>query len=292
MARLAIPLPGNGAFAAKLARQPGFESGVLTVRRFPDGERHVRLGSEVTGRHVDIVCTLNEADEHFLPLAFAADALRDLGAISVNLVAPYLGYMRQDARFRVGEAVTSRTFARLLSQVVDSLLTVDPHLHRISSLAEIYSIPARAVSAAPEIAAWIRREAPDALVIGPDAESEQWARQIAEPSGVPYVVMQKVRSGDRDVHVDVPDLTPYRGRRPVLVDDIASSGRTLAAAAHAIAKQGMGRPDCVVVHAIFAGDALDHVRPVVSRLISTDSIEHPTNAISLAPLIGRALTDG
>lgn len=291
MPRLVIPLPGNERFAEELAREAGSPIGALAARRFPDGEHYVRVQDDVKGRHIDLVCTLTNPDQHFLSLAFAADTLRDLGASSVNLVAPYLGYMRQDARFQAGEAVTSRTFARLLSSVVDSLVTVDPHLHRISALADLYSIPALALSAAPMIGAWVRREAPDALVIGPDAESEQWARVIAEVAGVPFLVMRKIRGGDRRVRVDAPDLTPYRGRRPVLVDDIVSSGRTLAAAAQAIAAQGMGEPVCVVVHAIFSGDALDVIRPMVSRLVSTDTVGHPTNEISVAPLIARTLTD-
>lgn len=291
MSRLIIPLPGNERFTEELAREMGLPIGGLTARRFPDGEQYVRVLDDVKGRHIDLVCTLTDPDQHFLRLAFTADALRDLGASSVNLVAPYLGYMRQDARFLPGEAVTSRTFGRLLSEAVDSLVTVDPHLHRISSLAEVYAIPALALSAAPMIAAWVCQEAPDALVIGPDAESEQWAREIAEPAGVPFAVMRKIRSGDRQVHIEAPDLTRHRGRRPVIIDDIASSGRTLVAAAQAIAAQGLGQPDCVVVHAIFAGDALDKIRPVVSRLVSTNTVAHPTNAINVAPLLAHSLVD-
>lgn len=289
MDRLLLPLPGNEAFAARLAREPGFALGALKVRAFPDGERYVRIEGDVAGRDVVLVCTLVQADKHFLPLAFAADAARDLGGASVGLVAPYLGYMRQDARFQPGEAITSRTFARLISGTMDFLVTVDPHLHRFSSLAELYAVPGHAVPSAGVIGAWIRREAPDALVVGPDAESEQWARQIAEAAGAPYVVMRKTRTGDRQVRVEVPDLSVHRGRRPVLVDDIASSGRTLVAAARGVADQGFGAPDCVVVHPLFAGDALDQVRAVVRRLVSTDTVEHETNAIGVAPLIARAM---
>ncbi|WP_421935495.1 ribose-phosphate diphosphokinase [Phenylobacterium sp.] len=289
MSRLLLPMPGNGDFAARLAAAGAFELGPLEVRAFPDGERYVRIDADVGGRDVALVCTLAQADQHFLPLAFAADALRDLGAASVTLVAPYLGYMRQDARFQPGEAVTSRTFARLLSSTVDGLLTVDPHLHRFTSLDELYSVPAQALPAAAEIGAWVAREAPDALVVGPDSESVQWAEDIANAAGVPFVVLQKRRTGDRQVSIEVPDLNAYRGRRAVLVDDIASSGRTLATAAHGIIDQGFGAPDMVVVHALFADDALAAVQRLVQRVISTDTVAHSTNAISVAPHVAEAL---
>ena len=79
---------------------------------------------------MDLICTLTHPDQQFLLLVFAADAARELGAREVNLVAPYLAYMRQDKRFHDGESVTSRSFARMVSSTLDKLLTVDPHLHR------------------------------------------------------------------------------------------------------------------------------------------------------------------
>ncbi len=290
MPRLLLPLPGNETFAAALARETGFAVGALHVRAFPDGESYVRIDADVARRDVVLVCTLAQPDLQLLPLLFAADALRDLGAASVTLAAPYLGYMRQDARFQPGEAVTSRTFARLISSAVNSLVTVDPHLHRYSTLSQLYPIPAQALQAATAIGVWIAREVPDALVLGPDAESEQWAREIAEAAGAPFAVMRKTRSGDRQVSIEAPDLKAHHGRQAVLVDDIASSGRTLVAAARALEAQGFARPDCIVVHPLFAGDALEQVRAVVGRLASTDTVEHPTNAISVAPLVARALT--
>lgn len=289
MSRLLLPMPGNGDFAALLSSAGAGDLGPLEVRAFPDGERYVRIDADVGGRDVALVCTLAQADQHFLPLAFAADALRDLGAVSVTLVAPYLGYMRQDARFQPGEAVTSRTFARLLSSTIDALVTVDPHLHRFTSLDELYSVPARALPAAAEIGAWVAREAPDALIVGPDTESAQWAEEIAKVAAAPSVVLQKRRTGDREVSIEVPDLGSHQGRRAVLVDDIASSGRTLAAAARGIIAQGFAAPDAVVVHALFAGDALDAVKQVMRRVISTNTVPHPTNAIDVAPRVASAL---
>lgn len=69
--------------------------------------------------------------------------------------------MRQDKRFRPGEAITSRTYARLLSSSLDFLVTVDPHLHRWHSLDELFAIRTRVVAAAPAIAGWQRRHLRD-----------------------------------------------------------------------------------------------------------------------------------
>lgn len=286
--RLLVPLPGSEAFSAQVAAAGrNVELGRLEFRRFPDGERYVRIDADPKGRPVDIVC--QNADEHFLTVAFVADALRELGAGEITLVAPYLGYMRQDARFRPGEAVTSRTFARLVSSTVDRLVTVDPHLHRFASLDELYDIPCVALRAAPLIGDWIIHEVANPLIIGPDAESKQWAAEIAAKAEAPFAVLSKRRRGDREVEISVPDLGRHRGRQPVLIDDIASSGRTLTAAAEALGLQGFPAPVCVVVHPIFAGDAFAKTSEVFRRIVSTDTLPHSSNAITVTSLIAAAL---
>jgi ribose-phosphate pyrophosphokinase len=284
---LILPLPGDEALAATLARLTGAELGRLEHRRFPDGETYLRLLSEVAGREVVLVATLVDPDRKVLPLIFAARTARELGATRVTLVAPYLAYMRQDKAFHPGEAVTSSQFAALLSHEVDRLITVDPHLHRHTDLSEIYSIPAEALHAAPLIADWIARNVPAPLIVGPDAESAQWARAIA--GAAPSVVLQKRRAGDREVAISFPDLAPFSGRQPVLVDDVAASGQTLIRACEGLVARGFPRPVCVVVHPIFAGDAYAGLSAIAARIISTDTTPHPSNAISVAPLIARSL---
>jgi len=287
--RLILPLPGNEAFATRLAQAGGWTLIVPETRRFPDGESYLRLPGEVRGQPVDLVCSLARPDPQFLPLAFAADAARELGASEVTLVAPYLAYLRQDTRFRPGEAVSSRTFARLLSSCVDRVLTADPHLHRYPALARVYNAATTTLHAAPLLARWIAEQVDAPLVIGPDEESAQWAGAIAAAAGAPCVVARKQRPGDREVEVALPDLSPWRGRQPVLVDDIASSGRTLIAVAQQLRRQGLARPDCVVVHGLFAEDAYAALQPQVGRIVSTDSVAHPSNGIGLAPLFADAL---
>ena len=218
-------------------------------------------------------------------LAFVAAAAKDLGARSVGLVAPYLAYMRQDIRFRDGEAISSVTFARLLSSVVDWLVTVDPHLHRRASLSEIYSIPTFLVHAGPVLADWIKAHVPHPVIVGPDSESRQWVAEVAERVDAPYRVLSKSRSGDRSVSISLPDLSDVERRQPVLLDDILSSGRTLSAAGELLNQLAIRKPICVVIHAL---PVPGNTRSLF-RLVSTDTIVGPHSRISVIPLLAEAV---
>ncbi|MEQ1945301.1 ribose-phosphate pyrophosphokinase [Mesorhizobium sp. VNQ89] len=287
--RVIIPLPGNEAFARALASAGAGELSAIETRTFPDGETYVRLARDVAGQAVLLVSTLARPDAGFLRLIFLADAARSLGAATVTLVAPYLAYMRQDRRFQPGEAITSRTFARLISSSFDRLVTVDPHLHRYPALSALYDIPTLTLHAAPLLADWIAASIAKPLVIGPDEESEQWVSAIAARIGAQHAVLRKVRHGDRDVEVALPDLSQWKDLQPVLVDDIASSGNTLIEAARQLPSQGFARPDIAVVHGIFAGDSFTRLAPFCGRIVSTDSVSHPTNEIGLSQLIADAI---
>jgi ribose-phosphate pyrophosphokinase len=293
MNRVLVSLPGNEALCASLARAVHGEIAPGEHRRFPDGDSYVRLDASVEGADVALVCTLDRPDEKVVPLLLAAETARDLGAARVGLVAPYLSYLRQDRRFRPGEGVTSRYFARLLSGCVDWLLTVDPHLHRYRSLAEIYTIPARAVHSAPLLAAWVRAHVEAPLIIGPDRESERWATAVAAAAGAPCEVLEKVRHGERDVEVSVPNATRWRDRTPVLVDDVISTGRTLAESLRHLGSAGRKPPVCLGVHAVFVDGALEALRAAgASRIVTCNTIPHETNAIDVTELLASAWIDG
>ncbi|WP_371349152.1 ribose-phosphate pyrophosphokinase [Ancylobacter sp. IITR112] len=288
--RLILPLPGSETFARHLAEAGGWELGAIDTRRFPDGETYVRILSDVADRPVDLVCTLARPDDGFLRLVFAADAARSLGAREVTLVAPYLAYMRQDRRFLPGEAVTSKTFARLVSSTFDHMVTIDPHLHRYPALSALYTIPTETLHAAPLLADWIAAEVEKPLIIGPDEESEQWVSAIAARIGAPHAVLRKTRHGDRSVDVELPNLSRWSDLRPVLVDDIASSGDTLIEAAGKLPLQGFARPVCAVIHGLFAEDSYERLLTVADRIVSSDSVLHSSNAIHLAPLIAATIS--
>lgn len=286
---IVFALDGGERLAQALGPALGAEAGVLLQRQFPDGETYLRIDSDVTERDVILVCGLERPDAKLPPLLFAAATLRELGARGVGLIAPYLAYMRQDTRFHPGEAVTSRIFAAVLSRHLDWLVTVDPHLHRHHALAEIYRIPSQLVHAAPLMASWIRRNVARPVIVGPDLESEQWVAQVAAGADAPFLVCQKQRSGDREVDISIPNAGAFLGRQAVLVDDIASSGRTLAVAARQLKALGFAPPDCVVVHALFAGDAAQVLGEHVARIVSTNTVAHASNAIDMTPAIAQAV---
>ncbi len=290
-APLVVAMPGNEAMTQSLARILGIEVGQVKVHAFPDGETYLRFLTNLKGRTLVLVCTLDRPNEKILPLLFAAATARELGAVNVGLVAPYLAYMRQDRRFKPGEAVTSREVAQLLSNAFDWLATVDPHLHRYGSLAEIYLIATRVVHAAPLISQWIRAHVPNPLIIGPDGESEQWVSAVAKDAGAPYTVLEKVRRGDRDVEISVKKLQDLDGRTPVLVDDIISSGRTMIEAVRLIMERGATTPVCVAVHGLFADNSDMQLAQAGARVVTSNSIPHETNGIDVGEILANSISE-
>jgi len=285
-------MPGNEAFGLQLERTLSCETGQMEMRRFPDGESYVRLLSPVQGRDVILFCSLDRPDEKMMPLYLAASIARELGARRVGLVAPYLAYMRQDARFHEGEGITSAHFARFVSGFCDWLVTVDPHLHRHRSLDEIYRIPSQVVQAAPAISRWIAANVDKPVVVGPDGESEQWAAQVAQAAGCPYIVLRKNRKGDREVELSTLDASDWPGGTPVLVDDIASTARTMIAAAANLKAAGLPPPVCIAVHPVFAGSAYEDLRAAgVRQVVSCNTIAHVSNVIDVSDALARAAAE-
>ncbi|MES2190998.1 MAG: ribose-phosphate pyrophosphokinase [Pseudomonadota bacterium] len=286
---LVLALPGGEKLAAGLARSLRCDWSNLVVHHYPDGETAVRIDATVDGYCVLLAGSLNQPDTKTLPLIFAADAARELGALKVGLVAPYLAYMRQDKRFQPGEAITSRSYARMLSASLDFLVTVDPHLHRLHRLGEIYPIRTEVVPAAPSIARWLRSHVASPWLIGPDQESAQWVAEVARLACAPWSVLHKRRRGDRDVGVKLTSTERWPAHVPVLLDDIISTGETMLAATQLLKKAGLGAPLCIGVHALF--DAQVQRRLLeggVSRVLTCDTVSHPTNTLRMTSALARA----
>ena len=259
--------------------------GELEQRHFPDGEFYLRVLSSVSAARCIVLADLSHPNSKYLPIIFLANTLRELGAASVGLLAPYLCYMRQDRRFIEGEALTSKLFAADLCRYIDWLVTVDPHLHRYHSLSEIYSLPNRVVKGSPALAAWLKSRE-NLLLVGPDAESEQWVSEIADCSGHPYAIGEKKRFGDRDVKVILPELGCHGKKTAVIIDDVISSGQTILHCIDALRAQGFDRILCAAIHGIFADNSDEALlKAGLSQLITTNTLPHHTNRIDVSELL-------
>ena len=270
---------------ASLCKYLNGETGYYNKRDFPDGESYLCIKTDVHQRHCIVVADMSHPNSKFLPLLFLVDTLRELGAISVGLIAPYLSYMRQDRRFLDGEAITSKIFAKSLSHHIDYLVTVDPHLHRYHSLDEIYSVPSKVVQGAPALAKWLKDQS-DLLLVGPDSESEQWVSEIAKYSGHPFIIGDKIRHGDRDVEITLPDVSAYTELTAVIIDDVISSGQTILCCIDALHNAGIRNIKCAAVHGIFA-DGVDQklLDAGLSALITSNTIAHSSNVVDISPLL-------
>lgn len=274
-------------YAARLATAAGLTLGPITHHRFPDGELKLRLPASLPPRVV-LLRSLNDPNEKLVELLFAARTARALGATHLTLVAPYLAYMRQDMAFAPGEAVSQHIVGRWLADLFDAVITIDPHLHRVGALHDaVPAASAIALSAATLIGQSFKGF--DGLMIGPDAEAEPWVRAAAAAAGCAVALCRKERRGDRDVEVVLPETT-LAGRHVVIVDDVASTGCTLAAVARKAYAARARRVDVAVTHALMVGDAAEALQSAgVGELISTDTVPHPSNRIGTAALVADAL---
>lgn len=278
--------------ARRLAERLGAEVGEITAHTFPDGETKLTLPPDLAGRRVVLLSSLDHPDPRLFPLWMAARGAKAQGAARVDLCAPYLPYLRQDRAFAPGEVVSAAHLGAFLSACVDGLVTVDPHLHRITDLSQVFTIPTRVVKAAAAMAAFVAAEVADPVLIGPDEESEQWVADVAGRIGAPFAVLRKERRGDHEVEITVPDPALLRGRTPVLVDDMASTARTLIQATASLRRAGGVDPVCVVVHALFVGDAWPALLAAgAARVASADTVPHESNAFSMDEALADALRE-
>jgi ribose-phosphate pyrophosphokinase len=286
-----LALPASTAEARRLASRFALPSHDIGVHRFPDGE--IRVTAAPAAPTTILYASLDQPNEKLITLLFAAEALRREGAKRLVLVAPYLCYMRQDDAFHAGEAISQRAIGRLLAATVDRVVTVDAHLHRTPDIGAVFpGIEAENLSAMPAIAKTLSAQGidPATIVVGPDAESRPWVRDLADRLGLAHSVGQKVRRGDRAVAIELADDAAISGRPVLLVDDIVSSGGTLIAAATALRAAGAEVIDAVVTHALFPPEMVAaFTRAGIRSIRSTCSVPHPTNAIPLDETLAEAL---
>jgi len=268
-----------------LAKKLKAKFSIVEVKEFPDREKLIQVKINVKGKQVIVVNSLFNPDEKIIDICLTADTLKDLGAKNITLIAPYLGYMRQDKRFHPGECVSSRVMAKLLNNSVDKIITIDPHIHRYKSLKDIFTIPAKKLTANPLIADYIEKKFRNEVIIGPDWESYQWAEEIAKHIKVDATVLKKTRFSSRHVEVKMVKPVEIKGKNVIIVDDIISTGHTVIEAAKKAKGLGAKSVSAIGVHGLFAENALGKLKKAKVKVITCNTIEGNTAKIDVLPII-------
>ncbi|MBI2208612.1 ribose-phosphate diphosphokinase [Candidatus Woesearchaeota archaeon] len=272
---------------AKKLRKPYSE---LKVKRFPDGEIYVRLMSNVRGKDVVLVQSFyGYINDCVMEAIFAAETARDLGAKKIILVAPYFPYLRQDSRFNPGECISIKVVGRLFSRYFDKIVIIDPHLHRQGELSNLFSVRTEKLTSNPYIAAYIKKNIKNPLIVGPDWESYKWARKVAEKLNYPFVILNKKRLSGRKVKISINKKIKINNQNVVFVDDIVSTGHTILEAAKKLKKLGAKKFVCIAVHGVFVENALEKLRKANIKVVTTNTIPTKVSKIDVSELVAGSL---
>ncbi len=283
----------QGVLAIKVSRLTGFPLGYAQLEKLPDGEKYVRISTDVEGEDVILVNSFaHNPDEMLIETIFLIETLKDYNAKSVTGVFPYFPYSRQDRRFIKGEAFSLKIVADLLRNAgLDGMIVVDFHLHRLRNLTSFFGFEVKNLTAMHKLAEFANEnfDMDDPIVVAPDEEAVQWAKLVADDLSLNYVALQKIRIDAENVIIDSAPKE-VEGRDVLIVDDMISTGGTVIQAIKALKRVGCGKVFVACTHAILAKDALRRLLECgVEGLVATDTVLSPISHVSVADIISECL---
>jgi ribose-phosphate pyrophosphokinase len=288
--------------AGKIAKDLGLELSPVEIFVFPDGEKRIRIKENVVGKDCIIVQSASiPPDENYMELFIMIDALKRSGAKSIRTVIPYLGYQRQDHIFRDGEAVSLEVIAEILTRVgMTELFSFDLHSPKIP---DIFSVPVHHLSALPIFAEKIKQDfnLQEIVLVSPDMGGIRRIKEVAEMlNNIPFATIEKNRDlasgkiNDANLNGDV------RGKIAIIVDDMISTGQTMAEAAELLLENGATKMVAFATHAVLAKDSgklLQHSS--IERVVVSDTIDVPAynlfpklEIVSIVEVAAKALEVG
>ncbi len=272
--------------AWSVAKSLGGELGKSEVKDFPDGEKHVRIVSDVAGKECAVVQSIRSNDD-LVELLLTLDVLRDLGATQVHAVTPYMAYMRQDKRFTEGEALSAKTVLKLLHELSDSISMVNCHFLNGGGEAYYEHVNFMNLDAVPLLAEYLNGKVKNPLVIAPDKGSLNYAKEAARVMDCEFNHLSKKRVSGTEVVIKSKDLE-VKGHDIIILDDIISTGGTIVEAVKVIRGWHPASINVGCVHGLFI-NGVEAFKGVVDRLIATDTLDNPVAKVSVAELLAKDL---
>lgn len=281
----------GGSASQKLAAKVAWELEDTLVpmetKKFPDGERYIRIKGELEDEVIVIQSTGYPQDENLIELFLILKNLKNMGAEKIKIVIPYFGYARQDKQFKGGEAVSAKIIAEILEAAgASQIFSINLHQDHIT---EFFSVPAYNLSAMPLIADYIKDFLDDPIIIAPDEGALKHAKEVAGVIGCRYDYLEKQRISPKIVETK-PKSIDIKGMQAVIIDDIISTGGTIVGASNILERQGAEKIVVACVHAVLVEDALLRIFTTgVDDVVATDTLSSDVSVISVAPLIADAL---
>ncbi|MGB3908558.1 MAG: ribose-phosphate diphosphokinase [Methanomethylovorans sp.] len=273
--------PASQALATRVAREMNIEPTLCEFNRFPDGEIYTRIMEEPMDEVTIIQSTATDSD--LMTLLLMIDACED--AQVVNVVIPYMGYARQDKKFKSGEPISARAIARSIS--ADRIFTVNIHK---PSILDYFNSDAFDLDASDTIGKYISSlHLNDPLIVAPDAGAMNLAENIANKMDIQYDHLEKTRLSGDTVVIKTKNMDVC-GRDIVLVDDMIATGGTMAESIKLLKNQGASNVYLTCVHPVLAKNAVLRLfNAGVRDIIATDTLEKAQSSVSVAPLIASSI---
>ena len=266
--------------AEDLSKKLGAPLAGTISKRFPDDEFYVRVVDDISGEHVIIVQT-TYPDPNIVELFLLQNAVKESGAKEISIVIPYFGYARQDTKFENGEPISAKAMAGLIGLNADRVITVDPHKEHIL---KFFSTSAFSCSAVPELAKYLKKKDID-MVLAPDKGALDKAKKASEIIGCDFDYMEKTRIDGETIEIKPKNLDA-QNKNAAIIDDIISTGGTMAKSIQELKKNGAKNVFVACTHGIFAGDAVKKLNSAgCNEIISTDTVEGKFSKVKIAPCI-------
>jgi ribose-phosphate pyrophosphokinase len=287
----------NPALTGAVCRYLNQEQGKVEITRFPDGEKIIRLESDVRGRDVFLIqSTCGPVDENLVELLIFLDCIRRASASRITAVMPYFGYARQDRKDAGRVPITAKLMANIITSAgADRVLAVDLHAKQLQGF---FDIPLDHLTAEPVLVKYLKsKRLKDVTVVAPDVGNMKMASHFATALGAELAIIHKRRMSGHEILCE-EIIGSVEGRNIVMVDDMISTAGTITGAAKLVKERGAGRIIAGATHGVFSGPAIERLSAApIDEIFVTDTVPLNETAanlknlkvLTIAPLIGEAM---
>jgi ribose-phosphate pyrophosphokinase len=282
--------PASKELGIKVAEELNLKAILIESKIFPDGESYIRIPEEKVDEELILIqSTYPPQNKHLIELFLMLDAAKDLGAKKIITIVPYLAYARQDKRFRFGEAISIKVLAKLIEEAgASKFITFNIHKEKILEFFNIKSINLSGASAIGNY--FLQKGILHPYVIAPDKGAYQLAMEVAKVLNAECTYFEKKRDkATGSVETEFKELN-VKGKVAIIVDDIISTGSTIANVAEILKKQGAEKIYAACIHPILIEDAQKRMKIAgINEVLGTDCIPSEVSKITIAPILAEAL---